>query len=756
MRRKLVAVVVAGLFAGSPAWGADDNQDPFSWAGSVELGGRGTDTEGGERNGAYGTSATTVQPFTGPRDAAKAQEYQDPSSGVIGVIDIRGGNRGYYLRGFGENFGRDDQYINVVGGGYGMFKAQVFSDRMPHNLSWNALTPLTSTGTALQLGPGGAYPPATNPGNWNYFDYGIQRNTIGGNLEVSAKSPWFVRADYNEVTTTGIRPGSAQLGTGSGNGLIEFGVPTDFKTQNSVLEAGYAASTWNVKLAYLSSKFSSGIQTSQWSNFYMLNALDTTLIAPDNDLQKWSLSASVRALPLDSNLLVRVTQSKLTNSIDVAGGGLKPTGNQAPPIGVGTLVTTPSASTFDGEHTTTTATVALASTLMKGLETRIYYEYYDKANDSTQIDYAGGGLGSAANTCPGANNANRFCIAPLLAGELFSYTKNTIGLEANYRIDGRQKVLAGYNYLKVERTFEVAEESRDQRFWIEYRNSKIANLSGRLKYQFLNRDSDINHSFTDSGTATPAQVQYYYSAYDVANFDQNMVKLTLDWNPLSLLTVGFGATWKQTDFKNLEYYGRTDDTSNLYDLTISYGDPDTFRITALGNWGEVKFNQAYHQGTGPTPGLPQTPTDFNWGTENTQSNWMVALMADWVASEKVKLTSSVSYQKTGGGVDFWSGNTAGTGGFNGGPLVNYVTDNTKMFRFNLSGTYIVNSNWSVNAGYWYQKYDYSDDQMRGYQSYYGYYQNLGGTNNSWNSGAFANPSYTQNIFYLTAVYKFGK
>jgi hypothetical protein len=44
--------------------------------------------------------------------------------------------------------------------------------------------------------------------------------------------------------------------------------------------------------------------------------------------------------------------------------------------------------------------------------------------------------------------------------------------------------------------------------------------------------------------------------------------------------------------------------------------------------------------------------------------------------------------------------------------------------------------------------------MRSYQSYYGYYQNLGGTNISWNTGAFAAPAYTNNIFFITGTYRF--
>jgi hypothetical protein len=762
MRVKLIAVLVAGLFAEGSALAADD----FQWTGAITLGGQGVSTDGGTRNGAAGTSGTTVREFRGPADEAKATEYQDLTSGVLGVIDLRGGNSRYYLKGYLEELGRDDQYINILGGGYGSFKGQFYQDKIPHNLSWNALTPLSNPGSNLQTGTG-AYPPYQNPATWNYFDYGLQRDTIGGNAEVSLNSPFFARFDYNEVKTSGTRPGSGQLGTGSGNGLIEFGVPTDYKTKNTTAELGYAGKSWNVKLGFLDSKFTSNAGTMQWTNFYMLNGLDTTLQPPDSDLQKWSLNASFRDLPFDSTLMARATYSSLTNSVGVASGSLKPTGNQAPPIGVGNLVTTPSSSNFDGEHTTTSLAFALTSALAKGLESRLYYNYYDKANESTQVSYNWGGLGSAASTCPQpippsttnsySNSATRFCIAPFEAPEPYAYTKNEAGIDLTYRLGPRSKLLGGFNYLQVDRDLEIAEQTRDSKVWLEYRNSMLmSNLGGRLKYQFVQRRSDYDHRFTASGATNtlPTSVTYYYSEYDFANYDQNQIKANLDWTPLPMLTTSIGATWRWTDYKNLEFYGRTDDQRTQYDLTVSYGDPEKWTVTGIANYAQVEFSQAYHQGTGPTPTFVQTSTNFDWGTTNTQGNWMLALLADWKAMERLKLTGSASLQKTTGGVDFWSGNYAGAGGFNGGPLVNYRTDNTQMQRYLLKADYQFTKNWSATAGYAFEKYQYNDDQMRGYMSYYPYYQSLGGTNNSWFSGAFANPSYTNNIFWATATYTF--
>ncbi len=161
-RVKLIALVVASMFAQGSATAADN----FLWGGLVDLGWRFSNIDGTERNGAYGTVGypSTIVPFTGPRDEAKAQEYQDVDSGLIGVFDIMGGNRTYYFRAFGEELGRDDQFINVSGGAYGAWKASIYNDRIPHNLSWNALTPLWNTGSTLLTSPGGAYPPSRESG----------------------------------------------------------------------------------------------------------------------------------------------------------------------------------------------------------------------------------------------------------------------------------------------------------------------------------------------------------------------------------------------------------------------------------------------------------------------------------------------------------------------------------------------------------------------------------------------------------------
>ena len=792
MKRKLIPILVGGLFTATAAWAADDE---MTWDGSsVSIGVRGSRQEGGTRNGASATDASNVNaplaPFTGPEDRAKMNEYRDVSSGVIGSFDLLGSSSDRYMRLFGENLGYADQFVNLRGGGYGNYKYQVFDDRMPHNLSWGALTPLFGTGGSTLTYPGvtpgvTSYPPSgaqIQPSTWNQFDYRLNREVVGANLEVTANSPWHVRFGYNESTMQGTRPFGGRLGTSANNGAIEIGAPTDYTTKDFTLDGGYSSKKMSFSVNYLNSRYSNANPFMQWTNFYMLNNLDTSYLPPDNMMNRVGLNATLRQLPNNSTLAVRATWSELSNNFDVASGALMPTSNALSPAtvggaaGTGNLLTTPNRGSFAGNVETKTLSLSYTSNWSAAFDTKFFYNYYDSHNTSTLVTYAKGGLlaaGGQSPNCPNpgdgaignapafgypsSSNANMFCISQT-PNSLFSYTKQDFGVEGAWRVNRANKLSGGVN------TNTTWREGRDDapkttydNYWAEYKNLSVEDLSGRIKYLFTQRRSDFDpaspvnqNPFTP---ANPGQVPYYYRAYDVSNANVNVIKLVLDWSPAPLFDTSFDTTYRHTEYRDL-YYGRTQDQRQEYSLTLSYGDPKGFRFTVLANYEFVEFNQKYHQGTGPFPGGPQTSTDFDWSTKNTQINQLWGLIADWAANEKTQLKASYTYSRTGGGVAFSSGNQAGAGGFNGGPLVDYVTDNTKKQTLNLKGDYKVDKHWTGTLGYVIEKYDYNDDQMKGYQGFYPYFQYLGGNNDSWFSGAFANPTYKLQVVYLVGTYKF--
>src|SRR3982750_4928068 len=111
MRLTLISLAVASMFVAPPmAFAADGG---FGLSGSAGIGLRNVN-------------------INAP-DPSKAKEYRDLSNGVIGIFDVKGRGDEYYFNAFGENIGRDDQYLDFRGGKYGVFKYQLYDNELRHN-----------------------------------------------------------------------------------------------------------------------------------------------------------------------------------------------------------------------------------------------------------------------------------------------------------------------------------------------------------------------------------------------------------------------------------------------------------------------------------------------------------------------------------------------------------------------------------------------------------------------------------------------
>ena len=102
------------------------------------------------------------------------------------------------------------------------------------------------------------------------------------------------------------------------------------------------------------------------------------------------------------------------------------------------------------------------------------------------------------------NSATCYTLAPLTeeASELFSYTKNMAGFDASWAFNRTNKLLGGFDWESIKRHAEDTEapKSDDYRYWLEYRNTGWENLTGRLKYEYLQRRSDlVNTAAADVG-----------------------------------------------------------------------------------------------------------------------------------------------------------------------------------------------------------------------------------------------------------------
>ena len=224
MSKKLLSTLIASLFAAAPVL-AQSVDDPIRVEGGA--------TAGGIYNRQNGD------------DKAKLQEYQDLGNGALTNVWARGRNSTNWFEGYGENFGRNDQYMFLRGGIYDVFKAGAYFNEMPHDFSTNAITPYAGVGSGLLQSTF----PQLNPANWNSFNLGYERKDAGGYFEWQKNSPWYFRVDGNQVKFDGTKVGSAALGTSPGNGYIALPIPVQTSTANVGVEGGWQTQQGDVLAA---------------------------------------------------------------------------------------------------------------------------------------------------------------------------------------------------------------------------------------------------------------------------------------------------------------------------------------------------------------------------------------------------------------------------------------------------------------------------------------------------------------------------
>ena len=261
--------------------------------------------------------------------------------------------------------------------------------------------------------------------------------------------------------------------------------------------------------------------------------------------------------------------------------------------------------------------------------------------------------------------------------------------------------------------------------------------------------------------------------WDLANVDQNLVKLVLDSSPVPFLDLGFEAIYKKNDYKDTAL-GRTDDQRQEYYASVSFGDPKSFRVTVFGDIEFTEYNSTHRVGfcganpaeppqsgsptsfppipcsllPAGTPPAPAVHTSYTWGAKNKDRSWQIGLGADWLPQERLKLNSSFIWAKTEGTTDF----AAQPGTVLAAPFLPIPNfDNTIRTAFNLKGTYKFSRQWEMTAGFAHERYKYSDIGYTGTTYIVG---NFSPASIAYTTGQYAFQPYRVNLYYLVATFRF--
>ncbi len=723
MTTRISATLIASLLVAGPALYADDSV--FTWSGTAGIGGQ-----------IVGTSGTV--------DEGKMREYRDLTNGLLTMLDLKGRSQTYHLDLFAENLGRTDQYIDLRGGSYGMFKYQLSSDSLEHYFTTDARTPYSGVGTTTQR----AALPSLDPSTWNTYDLAYQRRNDNAMFEISLGSPWYARVDAGEISFNGTKLQAFPQGTGSGNGFVDLGIPIDYSTRNLSLEGGYSSKRLHFALSYLDSKFDNSDRLLTWTNGYFGNSnppttsanlgIDTSYLAADSELTRLAFNGVVKQLPLNSSLAVRYTASE-TTSDEVMGTSQL--------IGSATAQSTApflaSPGSFRGKIDYETWALSWSGSPTETVDFRLWANDFKRENKSSQVIFSGFTTATNALGCvgvvggtgtPGTATGPRLC-----ENEPFAYDRSGVGGEIGWRPTRANRLTASYDEQKTDRDFHPdSDSSKEKRYSLEWRNTGLDTLVASVKYLHLERSSNF---------LAPALPNTVWS-FDVANLKRDVYKVALDFTPSARLDFSAEYYYKQNDYNDSPAGRTADDRSEIY-LSAGFGESEGFRVKAYVDYEETTTD-ARLRARNNTTGV----INYTVFTDVGDKYEAVGLGFDWPAMKQLMIVGAASWNRSTGTVDF-----AGLAGATAlpttlVPISNY--GNNERLALNCKGTYDLRANLGLTVGLAYEDVSFDDIQFDPY-SYILPATPLTGAAQataSYLSGYYRDPAYKATIGYFMVTYKF--
>ena len=445
------------------------------------------------------------------------------------------------------------------------------------------------------------------------------------------------------MTFNGTKVGSAANGTSPGNGYVDLAIPTQYKTSNWGAEAGYQTGKATFALRWDYSQFDNSIKTLDWTNpFFGGNRLDTTYLPPDNTFNKFTSTGNYRDLPWRSVISARYTWAETKSNTDLGQFALE----RRPPR-------LPSTTRRFRTKAASTARTPTSRSRCRGrrhrsttVDTRVYYYWTKLANGSDVVEYGNAPTQPLA-TGLGCGNYTVGGIPTTTVGncesENYNYTKNNVGFDVWWRFLRGQRLGFGYDYNNLDQTRVDYDKSHSNRLWVEYKNTMLDTISGRLKYEYLKRDSTLNFSNEGLTANNPNYLLPYTSAFDLQSSTTNQVKLYLDYNPMPVLGFSFEGKWAKQDYDDVTY-GRESAERQGYFLTGNWGNANKLMLSAFGSWEETKYPSGHRyigtvaSGPTPPPGFctaanpncyspiaPPKSGSYNWDSATKDQTYMVGV-----------------------------------------------------------------------------------------------------------------------------------
>ena len=483
----------------------------------------------------------------------------------------------------------------------------------------------------------------------------------------------------------------------------------DYTTRELDLAAHMTTEQGNLELRYLYSRFENSDNGLVWQNPYDANygpAVDypagygQMALAPDNQMHQWRASGNYR---LSDKWFV---QGGLSYSMALQDDDfLAYTMNDALLVPVALP-----RNSLDGEVNTTTLHTLIRYLASARLTLQAEYRYEDRDNQTPRDGYL------YVRGDSGDQPSGEYTVY----NRPTSHTKNTFGVEGQYRFPNRTRMTLGYEVEQIDRYNTAVESTQEDRFTLKLRNGSLQGLGVGFSIAFHDRAADTYHwdqsyyAFLDADliNQTPASQRYInhplLSQYYLANRQRTETKLNLALGGSGRWQHNLDILWRDDDYDETELGLEWEQHTNMT-FSSTYLPMEAVSITGYYTLDYLEAEQrgrAFRGGQEKNafvviPPYPQaSDPDRDWTAAPTDTVHSLGMSANWQVQKDV-LDLALDYRFTHGTGE----ENLYSSGVSGISSEDLPDNKIRQHHLTMKGEYQVNQDLRIGVNYQYFRYE---------------------------------------------------
>ncbi|HLF24022.1 MAG TPA: MtrB/PioB family decaheme-associated outer membrane protein, partial [Burkholderiales bacterium] len=500
-------------------------------------------------------------------------------------------------------------------------------------------------------------------GNLREVDLETKRKRLSLGATFITESHW----EYAVKVRRETKEGTMRVGGAFFFNATQLVMPVDYTTDQLDVSASYATSKWQTRFSYYRSMFRNSNDSLTWQNPFtgLVAGADTGQLAapPDNEFHQIMASGAYRF------------SEKTRGSADLAIGRM--TQNEsflAPTLNGSLAVPALPRSSLDGNVDTLNANLRLMSDVGDRLRLNAAYVYNDRDNKTPRSTYTW-------------VTTDTFVASPR-ENLPYSFTRSTLKFSADYRVAPRMKASAGVDRDTRSRTFQEAEETRENSVWGKVVTRAREDVDLTLK--FAHADRKVSNYQVVPQISPPENP--LLRKYNMADRKRDSAGLRTDITPSDTVTVGFGIDVSQDEYPNstIGLLGG-DDVNISVDTSISLSEKTSLQFFA--NQEQIRSTQAGSQ----------TFAAADWTASNDDTITTVGLgMKHQLISDKLDVGADYSISRARGEIAVTSGVAT--------PFPDLTT---RLGVLKLYANYAWRKDISLHGAYWYERFRADDWSLDG-------------------------------------------